>query len=678
MPKPLTLEEAVRMPRGAFHPLFSPDGSTLLYEEDTAGEHLLGVWDVALGSRVAAIPGRDAAWSPDGESIAYVLDGQVVVSAPDGESAAQVGTGGSPRWHPRQGVVLWEREEEGVRTVFCRDLDQVGTGQVVAAVGEGPWAISADGRWLAMVETELPADPIPWLPEFAAAQGLSAGRPRVVALDLHGGGQAVCDWLPWGATVNALAWSPDGSTLAYGWELVFESPGPYQRGVHAWGPPEGDLCELATPEGPCLMHPAWSPDGRYLAVLANPWGQLSISPNEGWLTVLEPDTWRVLGQCRNLRAQTPIHWRGDGNMVCCRTEHHAEQPYTAFSVPQLQPRRLTPEGQFCSRASLSPDGRQLAVSCRAFSGLNEIWLCPTDYGNPSCLTASSASLQQWDLPKVWTHHWSNEGLELDGIVVEPMQQEAPAQAPLLLFPWVDEGGWTIAGMEPPLNLAALVLAIAGRGYRVLIPSNRLAGLVGCEQVNHADMRACTRDVTAGVRSLRERLGSQGPTVAFGHSIGSGYVCEMLGASPDLLQAAVISGAYPDLISRYSFEFTPSPLSREALGGPPWQRPVEYVNASPMRHVSEVAAPVLIMMGEEDWGWSAMHYFVALQEAGKDVTYLEFQGQDHWPEKDPERVVAYLETALRWLGERLGSPAGPGVPREVGKGDQARGAPEPTG
>jgi len=579
-----------------------------------------------------------------------VCDGQIYVAARDGSKARPVGDGTAPRWHSSGAMLYWTKEVDGQARLLRAHVELMMAPEQIAPVG--PWALSPDGHWLAYIHAEPNPNRLTGLPESVVQVGSFSDRPEVHVIDLTNCRRFIADNLLPGTEVWSLAWSPDGRTLAYDWQLIWDSPGLIQRHVCLWQPGEGRPEVVDVGESVSTSRPSWSPDGSRLALLANPWGHFTTD-TFGWLTVFDVKKRTVCWQCRDVAANPPIIWSPDGGTFYCRLGSHTEQPYVSFSAEGQLLRKVTPEGHYSSSASLAPDGTQLAVSARSFSGLNEIWLCPTGDRPPTCITSASQILGNLALSRVWTHRWvTTDELTFDGIVIEPGRESSP-EAPILLFPMVDERGWDITCLEPDANCGFLLHWMAQRGYRVFIPSHRLTGLVGLQYLT-GQFRPFwpVADIVAGVNSLRERLGTEARVVAFGQSIGGDLICEILVSYPNLLAAAVVCGIQPDFATLYSIEATPNPILRETFGGPPWERPQEYLEASPIRGVRCVRAPILILMGSGDTSCPiAERFYVALSETGKDVTYLQFKGQGHWPEK-PERVAAYVETAIQWLDKKI--------------------------
>ncbi|MFQ5809966.1 MAG: S9 family peptidase [Armatimonadota bacterium] len=659
----LSFLQAASITKGAVAPQFSPDGTLLRYELD--GQTFL--WNVRAERVVGRFEGCLATWSADSARLAFVRGADVHVAERSGDGARLVGHGTAPCWGPEGATLYWADDSGGQCRLMRSNTDSPHEPEEVAVAAGEWWTLSSQGPWLVHLRAQPNTKQMAALPPHVVQVGASPELRELRAVNVMARDSVTGGPVPRGSALDSPAWSSDGRTLAWTRELnsSWVEPGPLDRCVCVWQPGEAAPSVIELGEGVSGSCAAWSPDGTRLALLANPWGRYTTDPF-GWLTVFDVRAGEVCWQCRDLVCTTVPKWSSDGTTICCRTGYGDQQPYEGFSADGRHLGKLTPDGQYCAAAALSPDGALLAVSARAFSGVNEIWLCPLDRTRPTRITAATDAIEDLGLSRVWTHQWTTpDGTVLRGPVIEPSEASVPT-APLLVFlAGGPERGFEICCLEA--GLGYLLHAAAQRGYRVFIASHRRTGLVGLQylmqQWHPADAAA---DVAAGVESLCERIGAAaGPIAAFGQSAGGDLVCQLLVSHPSLLEAAVVAGIQPDFGHCYSIEGTSNPIMRQVFGGPPWASPREYLEASPIRGVERINAAVLIMMGSRDTSCpTAERFYVALSEAGRDVTYLQFRDQGHWPE-DPERVAAYIDVAISWLDRRLG------------RGRDARGDPNPA-
>lgn len=194
--------------------------------------------------RVGSVQGHQPSWSPNGRELAYRSNNNnIYVSDRNGEHVRALtkvrrGAGTSPAWSPDGRTIAFGGQAGGIELVPAAG----GPARALSRFGESPsWAPS--GRELVFV-------------------GESRGALYTVRAN-GGGGQRLID-LP--GAIYSPHWSPDGRKIAFYWSTsvgasfyLIRSDGTHLRRVTT----------AALPGISGLIDAAWSPDSRYLAVIAS-------------------------------------------------------------------------------------------------------------------------------------------------------------------------------------------------------------------------------------------------------------------------------------------------------------------------------------------------------------------------------------------------------------------------
>jgi dipeptidyl aminopeptidase/acylaminoacyl peptidase len=204
--------------------------------------------------------------------------------------------------------------------------------------------------------------------------------------------------------------------------------------------------------------------------------------------------------------------------------------------------------------------------------------------------------------------------------------------------------------------------LVGAGYRVARPNIRgswdqgrewIAALDGAwGDADDADCHAVLDHLIKAGLADPKRLG------CYGNSYG-GFVVNWLVGTTDRFAAAVSSNGVTNQISAYGncdvgYLYNP----QEGLGEPLTPEGVESLwRQSPLRHVSNVHTPLMILQGESDLRCPPAdneQFFIALRRLGREVEYVLYPDSDHSMASSarPDRRVDRMERIVAWFGMHL--------------------------
>jgi len=362
--------------------------------------------------------GASAGARPPLPRIASVRAGDLYLRQPDGNEARLTADGGvSAPWWTTDGAAIF----------FTRT-----TGDASAASLE-TW------RWRADTGPERVPSGV-WSPDGAAvasAEGVPQSEANVPggALIVERGGERLAlapatpdvRWQP-------LAWSPDGTRLAFARLTITETPVP-GAGVRPWvtdatiqitgNPLDGPTTTLAVPQDPLwtrgAMHAAsrpdralWSPDGRFLLVSIGPGDNCGSCLADGLPLYILPVNGGPAVPLEETLQTGAFAWGSTGGWAVLSgpqgRETYVQKHLARFDAVSGARRDLTTDPRWADTApAVSPDGRRIAFargettdtqqSPLAAIATRRLWLMDADGSNPQAVTNPAGWVD--DAP-VWT------------------------------------------------------------------------------------------------------------------------------------------------------------------------------------------------------------------------------------------------------------------------------------
>ena len=245
---------------------------------------------------------------------------------------------------------------------------------------------------------------------------------------------------------------------------------------------------------------------------------------------------------------------------------------------------------------------------------------------------------------------ASDGLELHGYLTLPARRDR--SPPMILM--LHGGPWTRYFWPAP----SLVRFLGSKGYAVLRLNFR--GSAGydrkfLEAGNGALFGRMQQDVLdAAAWAVANGHAAPDGIALYGGSFGGLLTLVMLGRHPAAFRAGIALNAITDAVDFWKTDWKRRgfrPAWREFLGTR--DLPVAALSRiSPVNNLHRIAAPVLLIAGTRDRRVSASHsrdLFLLLEEAGKPVELVEYQGAAHnvWNMVDDSRehVVEAIEDFL---------------------------------
>lgn len=632
-----------------------------------------------------------AAISPDGEEIAYVLsvprrpgadeDGpartELHVVSRGGESRGYV-TGktnvASLQWFPdgRSLAFLSKREGDQTRRVYRIPLHG-GEATAIASLASdvSGYSLSPDGRRIALLAPQPESEALKaqrkqgftqkvyeedWRPVELWLQALDDGAPAR-KLEIEG-------------SVQSVHWSPAGDRLA-----LVVAPRQLTDDVLVFARVRIvglDGRELGRVDNPGkLGQLAWSPDGAHLAIVS---AADVNDPAEGRLTVVGRDGGTQRDLLPGLEGHVShVGWRENGRVLFLSQEGVQTRLGEVGVDGSGERTLLAAEGPVWAGLSVARASGDLALVGHAPEHPHEIFRLGAGEPRPVRLTDSNPWLREVRLARQEVvRYTARDGLELEGILVHPLERRGNARVPLILV--VHGGpeshysnGW-LSGYSQPAQYAAT------RGFATFFPNYRAStgrGVAFSKLDRGRPAMEEFDDLVDGVDHLvatglvdRDKVGITGGSYGgYASAWGATYYSERFAAS-------VMFVGISDQASLVTTGDIPQEQYRVHMGSWPWENPEMYRQASPIAHAQDSRTPTLILHGEADPRVPVMQSYMMyryLKLAGQaPVRLVLYPGEGHGNARAASRWD-YALRLMQWMEHYLQGPGGEPPPYELDYG-----------
>jgi dipeptidyl aminopeptidase/acylaminoacyl peptidase len=598
--------------------------------------------------------------SPDGTLVAYVVSktdqetkkasAQVWLSGVDGSDARQLThTGqrnGSPRWSPDGRLLAFVSDRVEKAGLFVlpmeggepRELTRHATG-----ISDPAW--SPDGTQIGYTSVVDPANPEGEKPKEDAAPKirvtsridykqdnrgyLGDTRVQVFVVDVASGKR---EQLTADAADHAFpAWSPDGKWLAVGV--------PNRNGMFSQlelRPIDGSAAVRVGAEDGTVGTWTWSPDGRSVA----------FSGEQEMPRTYQPDFWvysLATGQTRRITTDLAVvPDAGFPTVVPAAQPVFADATHLRFhafaagasgiySLDVTSGAVEKIEGELELRSGFSTDrqGRYVAQTLAGLERMGEIAVVDVQRRERSVITNLSEAVFAETPPAKWERFdIDRAGFRIEAWILKPADFDASKRYPVIIDIHGGPNGYYGYGFN------AMQQVLATNGFVVVYSNPRGSTSYGrdfARQVvqdwggeDYQDLMAVMDKACELPYVDRERQG------IWGYSYG-GYMTAWTIAQNHRFKAAVCGAPCFDLEAMYGTSDISHTFGPLQWGGAPHEAREWYATHSPSQIAHNTRTPTLIIQGEEDHRCPVGQgeaMFVALKQAGCEVEFARYPGGSH--------------------------------------------------
>ena len=579
-------------------------------------------------------------WSRDGKLLAYSGGAQWFVHM-DGTGGAPFqipGVGGAPVFSPDNRWIAFTKKTPTAkaRTPELSEFDRLTQERFKGRIYD--WMnFRFDGRGY----LPDPRDPV-------------ASPPSELYVVPAAGGEAK-QLTHLGVDVLGPAWSADSGSIAFTADSHQRDERSYER-ADVWTVTlDGSPKRITADDGWHHSWPAWSPDGRSIAVLREEGLNRVLGAKRSQGSAI--DIYLIPAGGGTPRNLTPDwgdlpgapRWSEDGRSVYFHAGVKGAAHLFRVSTAEGKVEQVTEGDRVIGELSMA--GGRIAYTATTPEHPVEVYSASLRGAAETKLSAvQDGLLARWQLGKVERIRYdSRDGTSIDGWVVLPPGYDPRARAyPMIL---------TIHGGPHGAYSSAFAFEeqlMAAGGYIVLYTNPRASTGYG-EKFRWGTWGAWGdrdfEDVMAGVDyALKHYNGDPKRLGVTGYSYG-GFLTNWIIGHTDRFAAAVVGAGPSDWISNYGTGDIPRTKESE-FRGRPWEPEANAVmiRQSPITYAAKIRTPTLFVHGEADARVpisQAEEMYTTLKKRGVPAKFVRYPGEYHGGWSPWDTVHRYQQEMLWW-------------------------------
>ena len=286
-----------------------------------------------------------------------------------------------------------------------------------------------------------------------------------------------------------------------------------------------------------------------------------------------------------------------------------------------------------SGLSKAKDSDKMIIRRSTFQEYNDIYA--TDMDLSSMERVSNANPQQsqvkWGSVEL-VDYLANDGVPLQGLLFKPDDFDANKKYPMLVYFYERNSDGLHSYRSPAPSASTINIPyFVSNDYLVFVPDIKYdLGLPGPSAYN------C---IIPGVQALVSRGFVDASNMAIQGQSWGGYQVAYLITKTNMFKAAGAGAPVVNMTSAYGGIRWGTGMSRmfqyeqtqSRIGGTLWEKPLYFIENSPLFTMDRVNTPVLIMHNDDDgsvpW-YQGIEMFMALKRLDKPAWLLQYNGEDH--------------------------------------------------
>ncbi len=297
---------------------------------------------------------------------------------------------------------------------------------------------------------------------------------------------------------------------------------------------------------------------------------------------------------------------------------------------------------YTRRVTKAKNSDALIFTKESFSEFPDLQLTNSKFENIKKISEANPQQSEYGWGTAELFQWTDlNGEVMDGMLIKPPNFDPNKKYPMLVNFYERSSQGLYRHRAPYPHRSTINYSYyANRGYLIFNPDvSYRVGYPG-ESAYNAVMPGVTKLIEKGFVD-KDNIGLQG------HSWG-GYQVAYMVTRTNLFKCAESGAPVVNMFSAYGGIRWGSGLSRmfqyentqSRIGGTIWDKPLRYLENSPIFTLDKVETPLLILHNDKDgavpW-YQGIEMFVGLRRLGKPAWMLNYNDEPHWPVKRQNRM-----------------------------------------
>ncbi|NLO19969.1 MAG: S9 family peptidase [Ignavibacteria bacterium] len=303
--------------------------------------------------------------------------------------------------------------------------------------------------------------------------------------------------------------------------------------------------------------------------------------------------------------------------------------------------RILDEGKKLNLIRKAKNADRILYTRESYDEFPNIWLTDSAFSFKKKLTDANPQMADFNWGRAELVDWTiKSGDTLQGIVIKPEDFNPKKRYPVVIYFYEQMSDGLHSFNQPYTGHNWCFPQYVSDGYVVFKPDVKYTtGFPG---------ESALESVNKGVQKLISLgIADSNAIGIWGHS-WSGYQAAYMITQTDLYAAAIAGCPVGNMTSAYSGIRHESGLARQfqyekqqsRIGGSIFDSLENYIKNSPIFYAQKARTPFLIMFGDKDpkvpWE-QGIELYLAFRRAFKNVVFLEYRNEAHWPERYPNRL-----------------------------------------